>query len=863
MPPKRRKDFGRRTAAASAARAARASETPEQTSLRLSRMASSSAARLSTESASAASGMSARRGRLSVEERSLQNSQGAVRLARATAASRASEQPQETAHRRFRNALSTASSRALESPAQTTVRRIINARSTASARALESPAQTTVRCVRNASSTASASFAENSEVRRQRLEKISSFRASLNAVTSPSALFWSNTAYSYDCTVNYPARRDVQLGAMDKDFTFGNAKKWAGEQPGPCCSGGKIKLPSLDEPPQPLRDLLLGTTSESTHFLEAIRKYNYSFQMASFGGKAISEGRSMPTFKVQGQVYHLMGSLLADQGEPPQFLQIYFLADYNEQRLVILHSDFSVGPHRRSHGEHELRFNAPACNEAAAVIHGEEHNSRDIVIKYRGGGLRRISETHRSYDCLQCPLLFPYGSNGYHFKILICQASSDSMSTLKTVSCRSYYAYMFMFREGEFNHLHRCRKLFLQFAVNMAAKMESERLGFIKLNQSKLRTDSYIHLRDGLRFDGDPRNLGKPCIWPSSYTGGPRYMHERTQDAMNYVRHYGRPYLFVTLTCKPKWVEITRELFPGQQYSHRPDLIARVFRLQLCKLMDLILKWQIFGRIKCHMYTVEWQKRSLPHVHILLWVNDKVDANKIDDFISAEISDSVLVTLLHEIILKNMIHAPCGANYEKRLCWSSGPTCAKGYPRNFISETQTATDGYPLYRRRSPAEGDRTVTDNGHTLENIWVVPYCPMLSKTFGAHINVEYCHSVKSIKYICKYVNKGSDAAIFGIRRDNCVDEIAGPKSFTDIRTVKGIECHSYRVSCFRLGLVEDDSQWDAAMAEAEILRTPSNASNAIRHFAFAVRTKRSSVALAKVQRIHVRGCAVLRSA
>lgn len=57
----------------------------------------------------------------------------------------------------------------------------------------------------------------------------------------------------------------------------------------------------------------------------------------------------MPTFKVQGQVYHLMGSFLADQCEPPQFLQIYFLADYNEQvdaRLSILPSDISVGPCR-------------------------------------------------------------------------------------------------------------------------------------------------------------------------------------------------------------------------------------------------------------------------------------------------------------------------------------------------------------------------------------------------------------------------------------------------------------------------------------------------------------------------------------
>ncbi|CAE1244797.1 unnamed protein product [Acanthosepion pharaonis] len=615
--------------------------------------------------------MSSRRVRLSVEERSLQNSQGPVRVARlrtsqspaqktlrhlrdaivkacsrslespeqttsrrhrntrATAASRALEQPQETAHRRFRNALSTASARALESPAQTAVRRIINARSTASARALESPAQTTVRRVRNARSTASARVAENSEVRRQRLENISSFRASLNGVTSPSASFWSNVAYNYDCTVNYSARRDVQIGAMDKVCTFCNAQKWAGEQPGLCCSEGKIKLPSLDEPPQPLRDLLLGTTSESTHFLEAIRKYNCCFQMTSFGAKAICEGGWMPTFKVQGQVYHLMGSLLADQGEPPQFLQIYFLADYNEQvdaRLGILLSDISIGPRRailfrlqdmlhetnsyirslkfalqnnslpsfsvvidadrRPQGEHERRFNAPVCNEIAAVIHGEEHNNRDIVIKYRGGGLRRISETHRSYDCLQYPFLFPYGSDGYHFKIPICQASSDSMSTSKTVSCAVKY--------------------FFNSLLNMAAKMESERLGFIKLNQSKLRTDSYIHLRDGLRSDADPRNLGKPCILPSSYTGGPRYMHERTQDAMTYVRHCGRPDLFITFTCNPKWVDITRELFPGQQYSHRPDLIARVFRLQLRKLMDLKGKSSDAPSVIC----IQWNGRN-------------------------------------------------------------------------------------------------------------------------------------------------------------------------------------------------------------------------------------------------------------
>lgn len=33
------------------------------------------------------------------------------------------------------------------------------------------------------------------------------------------------------------------------------------------------------------------------------------------------------------------------------------------------------------------------------------------------------------------------------------------------------------------------------------------------------------------------------------FTGGPRYMQQRKQDAMVYVRNFGRPDLFITMTC--------------------------------------------------------------------------------------------------------------------------------------------------------------------------------------------------------------------------------------------------------------------------------------------------------------------------
>ena len=58
--------------------------------------------------------------------------------------------------------------------------------------------------------------------------------------------------------------------------------------------------------------------------------------MTPFGATIISEGNVMPTYKVQGQACHLVGSLLPKKGKDFQFLQIYFISDYNEQADVRL-----------------------------------------------------------------------------------------------------------------------------------------------------------------------------------------------------------------------------------------------------------------------------------------------------------------------------------------------------------------------------------------------------------------------------------------------------------------------------------------------------------------------------------------------
>ena len=85
----------------------------------------------------------------------------------------------------------------------------------------------------------------------------------------------------------------------------------------------------------------------------------------------------------------------------------------------------------------------------------------------------------------------------------------------------------------------------------MYAKVESERLLFIRLNQTKLRSEQYIRLRDAAVNDGNTTNIGRVTILPSSYAGSPRHMHEYAQDAIAYVCLYDRPDLLITFICNP------------------------------------------------------------------------------------------------------------------------------------------------------------------------------------------------------------------------------------------------------------------------------------------------------------------------
>ena len=123
-----------------------------------------------------------------------------------------------------------------------------------------------------------------------------------------------------------------------------------------------------------------------------------------------------------------------------------------------------------------------------------------------------------------------------------------------------------------------------------------------------------------------------------------------------------------------------------------------------------------------------------------------------------------------------MIHGPCGEDNFKAYCMIQDDRtghlkCSKQFPKAFADETTVQENGYPTYRRRNDPNTAFTKRIRGKELrvDNRWVVPYNPYLTARYKAHINVELCASITAIKYINKYIYKGSDRTTLKLDSEN----------------------------------------------------------------------------------------------
>jgi len=168
------------------------------------------------------------------------------------------------------------------------------------------------------------------------------------------------------------------------------------------------------------------------------------------------------TFRIQGQLCHLIGSLLPLSGRQPAFSQIYIynsdpmeqarhrishqhdlldvdiilslqamLHQYNPyiETFLTARERLNQNPNISLHIKpvdlpyyDSRQYNRPTANEIAVIMVGsgdEPTVGRDIILQARSNRLQRIKETHSSYNPLRYPLLFPFGEQGWHINMFM------------------------------------------------------------------------------------------------------------------------------------------------------------------------------------------------------------------------------------------------------------------------------------------------------------------------------------------------------------------------------------------------------------------------------------------------------------
>ena len=205
-------------------------------------------------------------------------------------------------------------------------------------------------------------------------------------------------------------------------------------------------------------------TKECRQFREKIVAYNNAASFASEGIDKVDRSNSAFTLKIQGNMYHCIGSLFPEENARPRFAQIWiwdnsqealehrlahnaglesrqlhqvqtFLRRINpfatalrdcatrlradmesSQARVVLHQ---MDPKRAERGIN----NHPQSDEVASILYGHDlldyaqKIERDIVIQSIEGGLQRISYAHTCYMPLRYPLIFVHGEPGWRFNI--------------------------------------------------------------------------------------------------------------------------------------------------------------------------------------------------------------------------------------------------------------------------------------------------------------------------------------------------------------------------------------------------------------------------------------------------------------
>lgn len=416
-----------------------------------------------------------------------------------------------------------------------------------------------------------------------------------------------------------------------------------------------------------------------------------------------------------------------------------------------------------SHPQASLILHDDGAAEIAAVMSYEntttsQTKSRRLTICLNDHSCQSISTLSRLWEPLSYPLLFPHGSLGWGVEgpssVPCVDIASDNTADQPTTQLWHYRARILC--KDRFRIFGRLTN---EYVVDMFSRNLETRLNFIRTNQKCLRRE------DAELMGVDDVAPAKNIYLPSSFLGSRRWASDQISDSLAIAAAYGNPRFFVTMTCNTAWPEIVSQLLPGQTFCDIPVVVVWVFRCKLSLLLKTLKTMFVHaGRVLYCIHSVEFQKRGLPHAHILLKYTKQCDTpDDIDAVVSAEVPDDPSDALLVHTFMFH--HHPSADRPPSKYCQKSLPdgrrSCRFHYPHPLQPTTTIDPDGHVHYRRRRA--GDEMV------------VPHCLPLLRKFRCHLNFEVSSTSHIFQYLFKYIHKGPDHTHYNIRHESSADEDA----------------------------------------------------------------------------------------
>jgi hypothetical protein len=565
------------------------------------------------------------------------------------------------------------------------------------------------------------------------------------------------------------SRDGPHLLSWDRDCTKCGCRLLSQEADGWCCRKGRWRLPPLRPYPAEVERGIRQV--EATINVSAIsRRLNNLFAMTAIGVQGSFMQLPMPSnVVITGRTYHRILDLKSGQHSLRWFLYdeaarreraieqavpLSLVSIWRECLLRDNHYVRCIQAAKEDVGDaaFEVRVNGHiAGNEMAAVfntVNMQTVEPRRVVFKaYANNEHQFMSIFSSLYEPLQYPILFPYGELGW---------SPRNREGL--TQCQWYRRRILM--EVRFRQYSRLTQ---EYMVDMYSRVEEERIFNIK--RGKQNQQLRFNVNDGDVWAGEDSWHSQ---LPASFMGSRAWASNQVADALTLCRTFGKPTLFITMTTNPQWQEITSQLLPKQNASDIPQVVVRVFHQKMRRMIQVLAKAS--GGFQYMIWVVEFQKRGLPHCHVLVKLKAALSIAETEALVRAELPSEEEDPQLRALILKHNMHSKAHLSGPYSRCNKKG-RCVYGFPIPLQVTTSFNEFGHILLRRRK--EEDR------------WVVSHIPGLLRELQTHIHVDVCSHVGVVMYLYKYLFKGVDKAKMGLMSldgDGSGDAIPATTEFDD---------------------------------------------------------------------------------